>query len=180
MCTTCTTRITRTTALFLPLEGGAKKRLHSSKTTAPYCYGPTPPRNRFSAAACVYYLPPKPELCDWRRGQSQATTPWPGGGSRPFRGTALPPVEPSVPSAPRAREHCVDEGASARTRAPQLRAVLVQSVVARSSVGRAVACFRPAAAWQFSADQLCLCVRPAAGQEGPVLLQNLLNCQRGF
>ena len=142
VCTSCTTRITRTTALFLPLEGGAKKRLRSSKTTAPYCYGPpTPPRNRFSAAACVYYLPPKPELCDWRRGQSQATTPWPGGGSRPFRGTALPPVEPSVPSAPRAREHCWTRERALETRAPQLRAVLVQSVVASKGVGRAVACF---------------------------------------
>ena len=140
MCTSCTTRITRT-ALFLPLEGGAK-RLRSSKTTAPYCYGPTPPRNRFSAAACVYYLPPKPELCDWRRGQSQATTPWPGGGSRPFKRqrhrAATSRAECSECSTERA---LLDEGASARTRAPQLRAVLVQSVVARSSVGRAVACF---------------------------------------
>ena len=137
MCTSCTTRITRT-ALFLPLEGGAK-RLRSSKTTALYCYGPTPPRNRLPQL--VYYLPPKPELCDWRRGQSQATTPWPGGGSRPFKRqrdrAATSRAECSECSTERA---LLDEGASARTRAPQLRAVLVQSVVASKGVGRAVAC----------------------------------------
>ena len=156
----------------------AAPRDNSSKTTAPYCYGPTPPRNRFSAAACVYYLPPKPELCDWRRGQSQATTPWPGGGSRPFKRqrhrAATSRAECSECST--SSRALLDEGASARTRAPQLRAVLVQSVVARASWGGQLR----ASAWQFSADQLCLCVRPAAGQEGPVLLQNLLNCQSGF
>ena len=175
MCTSCTTRITRTTALFLPLEGGAKRQLLKDDRSV-VVLRPTPPRNRLSAAACVYYLPPKPELCDWRRGQSQATTPWPGGGSRPFRGTALPPVEPSVPSAPRAREHCW-------TRERALERALhsfVQSWCSQWWRARAWGGQLRASAWQFSADQLCLCVRPAAGQEGSVLLQNLLNCQSGF
>ena len=176
VCTSCTTRITRT-ALFLPLEGGAKKRLRSSKTTAPYC-GPrlqgTGSQRQLVSTTC------RQNRSFVTGGADKARQQLRGGGSRPFRGTALPPVGPSVPSAPRAREHCWRRERALETRAPQLRAVLVQSVVASKGVGRAVACFCPAAAWQFSADQLCLCVRPAAGQEGPVLLQNLLNCQSGF
>ena len=107
MCTSCTTRITRTTALFLPLEGGAKKRLRSSKTTAPYCYGPTPPRNRFSASLSTTCRQNRSFVtggADKARQQLRGRAAVQGRSSD--RGTALPPVEPSVPSAPRARERC--------------------------------------------------------------------------
>ena len=178
MCTSCTTRITRTTALFLPLEGGANKRLRSSKTTALYCCGPrllgTGSQRQLVSSTCRQNRSFVTGGADKARQQLRGRAAVQGRSSD--RGTALPPVEPSVPSAPRAREHCW-------TRERALERALhsfVQSWCSQWWRGAAWGGQLRAAAWQFSADQLCLCVRPAAGQEGSVLLQNLLNCQRGF
>ena len=142
MCTSCTTRITRTTALFLPLERRRQEttpqRRQLRTATGPRLLG-TGSQRQLVSTTCRQNRSFVTGGADKARQQLRGRAAVQGRSSD--RGTALPPVEPSVPSAPRAREHCVDEGPSARTRAPQLRAVLVQSVVARSSVGRAVACF---------------------------------------
>ena len=106
VCTSCTTRITRTTALFLPLEGGAKKRLRSSKTTAPYC-GPrllgTGSQRQLVSTTCRQNRSFVTGGADKARQQLRGRAAVQGRSSD--RGTALPPVEPSVPSAPRS-EHC--------------------------------------------------------------------------
>ena len=173
VCTSCTTRITRT-ALFLPLEGGAKRQLLEDDSSV---LRPTPPRNRLPqlvSTTCRQNRSFVTGGADKARQQLRGRAAVQGRSSD--RGTALPPVEPSVPSAPRAREHCW-------TRERALERALhsfVQSWCSQWWRGAAWGGQLRASAWQFSADQLCLCVRPAAGQEGPVLLQNLLNCQRGF
>ena len=174
MCTSCTTRITRT-ALFLPLERRRQettpRRRQLRTATGPRLLGTG---CRSLSTTCRQNRSFVTGGADKARQQLRGRAAVQGRSSD--RGTALPPVEPSVPSAPRAREHC---WRSERALERALHS-FVQSWCSQWWRGAAWGGQLRASAWQFSADQLCLCVRPAAGQEGPVLLQNLLNCQSGF
>ena len=157
MCTSCTTRITRTTALFLPLELAAPRRDFVPQrrplrtATGPRLLG-TGSQRQLVSTTCRQNRSFVTGGADKARQQLRGRAAVQGRSSD--RGTALPPVEPSVPSAPRAREHCW-------TRERALERALhsfVQSWCSQWWRGAAWGGQLRVTAWQFSADQLCLCV----------------------